>query len=262
MAVTPLDYPVSAANLGAGYTVQTDFATEIVAVGAVNAGETVAVGDVRVPADAAVSLAATADVLPLRAPSGLTTFPTLHGEGLVAGSTLSRSTRRSRSATSSSRRRAARHRFPVSFQLDIAGGTTSPGHADLQVTTPAASAPSCPPRSRSCRRSDRDDARPGHGRRHGGTSLTITGTGFRAGARVVIGPNIYYDGGANGCTVVDATTITLTTLATPGGTYDAVVIDETGVEGRKGSAFTPTPTCPRSPRSSRRAARPAAAPTS
>lgn len=78
---------------------------------------------------------------------------------------------------------------------------------------------------------------PGSGADTGGTALTITGTGFRAGARVVIGPNIYEDGEVDGCTVVNATTITLTTVATPVGTYDVVVIDETGVEGRSSDAF-------------------------
>jgi hypothetical protein len=72
----------------------------------------------------------------------------------------------------------------------------------------------------------------------GGTAVTVTGTGFRSGARVIIGENIYEDGVAGGCTVVNATTITLTTQPSSTGTYDVVVMDETGVEGRDTAAFT------------------------
>jgi hypothetical protein len=68
--------------------------------------------------------------------------------------------------------------------------------------------------------------------------VTIAGDVFNPGARVVIGPNIYVDGEPGGCTVVDASTITLTTTAMPPGTYDVVVIDQTGVEGRRYSEFT------------------------
>src|SRR5262249_13702505 len=64
------------------------------------------------------------------------------------------------------------------------------------------------------------------------------GSGFAAGNRVVLGDVVYADGQPGGCTVVDAATIRLTTAPTPGGTYDAVVIDASGVEGRAASAFT------------------------
>jgi hypothetical protein len=120
-------------------------------------------------------------------------------------------------------------------------GGTYPGHADLQFFSSggegsllAGAFEITPPDPTVT------DVSPSVGADVGGTAVTVTGTGFRAGARVVIGPNIYEDGEPDGCTVVNATTITLTTVATPGGVYDAVVIDETGVEGRDVAAFTST----------------------
>ena len=78
----------------------------------------------------------------------------------------------------------------------------------------------------------------------GGTPTTIAGEGFNPGARVVIGNRIYRDGEPGGCTVVSDTTITLTTAATVAGAQDVVVIDPTGVEGRRvaGFLFTEQPT--------------------
>jgi hypothetical protein len=79
---------------------------------------------------------------------------------------------------------------------------------------------------------------PGLGPKAGGSSMTLHGAGFRPGARVVVGDQIYVDGQPGGCTVVDETTISLITRATAPGTHDAVVIDATGVEGRAPDAFT------------------------
>jgi hypothetical protein len=81
------------------------------------------------------------------------------------------------------------------------------------------------------------DVDPDTGSHLGGTPVTITGTGFRAGARVVIGEHSYVDGDAQGATVVDANTITLTTVASQALLRDVVVIDETGIEARDDDAF-------------------------
>jgi hypothetical protein len=71
----------------------------------------------------------------------------------------------------------------------------------------------------------------------GGTSVAIHGSSFHSGARVVIGSHIYIDGAAGGCTVASDSLITLITAPQDPGTFDVVVIDSTGVEGRASGAF-------------------------
>jgi hypothetical protein len=71
----------------------------------------------------------------------------------------------------------------------------------------------------------------------GGATLTLGGRHFRSGARVLIGERIYVDGALGGCTVLDENTIQLTTVATPGGVWDVVVIDDSGLEGRIDDGF-------------------------
>jgi hypothetical protein len=71
----------------------------------------------------------------------------------------------------------------------------------------------------------------------GGTAVTLTGTGFLPGARVVIGDRIYRDGEPGGCVVVGPATITLTTLATEPGLHDVVVVDSSGLDGRLSDGF-------------------------
>jgi MYXO-CTERM domain-containing protein len=53
----------------------------------------------------------------------------------------------------------------------------------------------------------------------------------------VIGDVVYADGQPGGCTVIDPETIQLVTSATMEGLHDVVVIDPSGVEGRKNDAF-------------------------
>lgn len=223
----PLDFPVAAFNLSPGWSVQTDFQATVQGTFALGAGQDLDVGDVWVGADVALSLGRNSDELPLRciAGGGATTH-SLHGAGLVAGSSLSASdpdvvvTPTSWSGSL------------VLFEVIVPSGE-SPGHVDLTVTDPAgntsilpAAIEITPPNPVVTLVS------PNQGPTSGGTALTISGSNFRAGARVVIGNRIYPDGAPGGATVVDAGTITLTTAATLPGTFDVVVIDPSGVEGR------------------------------
>ncbi len=227
----PLDHPVSAANLGSGHTVQTDFESTIFGQYVVTAGQALAVGDLLVEADVALRLGGNADPYPLRATSGATTSHLLRGSGLTAGCTLEAS---DPTVTLSDFTWLTSQ---VQFDVDVPGGASA-GHFDVMVTNTLG--------DRSILTAPFEitgpspvvtTVAPASGSRNGGTAVTITGSNFAAGARVVIGPNIYVDGEIGGATVVDASTITLTTAAMPTGTYDVVAIDATGVEGRKLNAF-------------------------
>lgn len=80
---------------------------------------------------------------------------------------------------------------------------------------------------------------PTSGRTSGGNAVTITGTGFMAGAGVTIG-----GAAATGVTVVSATSITATTPAGTAGARDVVVTNADGQSGTLASGFTfvPPPT--------------------
>jgi hypothetical protein len=227
---TPLDVPVSNANLQAGHTVEVDFGSTVGGPVAVGAGQTIGFGDLLVGADVAVSLGSGGgDPLPVRAVRGVPTgFKTLLGSSL-AGVSLAASdpsvTVNVIGTTPNS----------VTFTVTAPGGAT-PGHVDLVATQvadvsilPAGIEITPPDPSVS-------SVVPSAGADVGGTALTITGTGFRAGARVVIGQGIYVDG--IDATVVGPNTITLATAATMTGNYDVVVIDPTGVEGRGTGAYS------------------------
>jgi acid phosphatase len=67
----------------------------------------------------------------------------------------------------------------------------------------------------------------------GGTSITITGTNFAAGATVTVGGTA-----ATGVIVNNSTTITATTPAHAAGTVDVVVTNSNGQSGSKTNAFT------------------------
>jgi len=69
----------------------------------------------------------------------------------------------------------------------------------------------------------------------GGTSVTISGTNFAAGASVTFGGSA-----ATGVIVNNSTTITATTPAHAAGAVDVVVINSNGQNGSKASAFTYT----------------------
>ena len=70
----------------------------------------------------------------------------------------------------------------------------------------------------------------------GGTSVTISGTGFAAGATVTFGGT-----NATGVVVNNSTTITATTPAHAAGAVDVVVTNSTGQSGTKTNAFTYNP---------------------
>jgi hypothetical protein len=73
---------------------------------------------------------------------------------------------------------------------------------------------------------------PANGPMAGGTVVTISGTGFRAGATVSIG-----GAAATGVTVVSATSINATTSAHACGTFNAVVTNSDGQSGTLTNAF-------------------------
>lgn len=228
---TPLDGPVSEANLGSGHTVETDFASTTLGNWSVAAGEDRSLPTQHVDADVALSLGRNNDEYPLRAAAGQTRSFSLRGVGLVAGCTLVASDPAlivdvtAWSGTTVS--------FQITTPID-----SPPGHADLQLENLAGEhafltgAIEITPRDPLLASVD-----PAQGTKHGGTQLTLHGARFVPGSRVVLGTQIYVDGETDGCTVVDATTITLTTLATPAGDTDVVVIDPSGDEGRLAAGF-------------------------
>lgn len=229
---TPLDYPVSNANLTTGHPVQTDFASTLGGTIAVAAGASIAYGDLLVDANTNTSLGRASDVLPLTAEVGTTSLFSLHGSGMSAACSLQPgdpSITVNPTFWSGSTQ--------VTFQVDVPSGHAL-GHVDLELVDAlggrsilVAALELVPPLPTV------NSVNPPAGTDVGGTALTITGTNFRAGDKVVIGPEIYTDGAPGGCTVVDPTTITLTTAATTSGAYDVVVIDATGIEGRAANAY-------------------------
>jgi MYXO-CTERM domain-containing protein len=229
---SPLDFPVSAANLGAGHTVQTDFESTALGSFTVGAGQWFGTGDLYVDPDVALSLGRNSDLFPMRCVAGSTRTYSLHGTGLVAGSTLT--------ASDPALTVVPTNWFTtqVTFQITTPLGS-SPGHADLTVTNSFGDT-SILPGALEITPPDPSvlSVSPSSGSKHGGTALTISGTSFQSGARVVIGSNIYVDGDPGGATVVDASTITLTTAPMATGAHDVVVIDASGAEGRKVDGFT------------------------
>jgi hypothetical protein len=240
---SPLDAPVSAGNLGAGSTIETDFeSTEFVSLEigggfTVIAGQSLSAGDLLVEDDVAIGLGTSTDDFPARCISGAITSLVLHGTGLAAGSTLVASdpdlTVNPTSWLNSQ----------VNFQVTVPPGTV-PGHVDL-IATNNSNERSILPAALEITPANPvvTTVSPSIGSRNGGTALTITGSNFTAGSRVIVGTRIYVDGAVGGATVVDPNTITLTTQATTAATYDVVVIGGTGVEGRKvsGYQFRPIP---------------------
>lgn len=233
---TPLEDPVSSANLTAGHVIHTDFEARVLGSIAATAGSSVSMGIELLDADVSVELGRVADDYPLRAVRGQGNALTVRGSGLVAGSSLTSS---DPSVTISG---VSWGTSSVSFTATPLVGA-APGHIDLMVSTPggedhilSAGVEITPPDPTVT------TVVPGVSSSKGGTDITITGTGFNPGALVVIGDQRYSDSGGT-CTVVDANTITLTTRATIAGTHDVVVIDSTGVEGRDPGAmlFTVVP---------------------
>lgn len=227
----PLEDPVSVSNLGAGWTVHTDFEPTDFGNVVVTAGQAHAIGDVLVDADVALSLGRNTDRYPLRCPDGEMSIHIARGSGLAAGSTLSSSD------PSITVNPVTWFGTQVSFNVTVPAGA-APGHADLIVTNAGGD------RSvlvAGIEVTPRDPSvlfvSPNQGQIEGGEAITITGTEFNPGARVVVGGEVYEDGEPGGCTVVNSTTITLTTRSSVAGISDVVVIDSSGVEGRKVDSF-------------------------
>ncbi len=229
----PLDFPVGEGNLGSGYSggIDTDFEPTIYgSTATITSTETIALGTLMVGADTTFSLGTASDRFPLRVIEGQSQTVVLHGTGLFTGSMLEASdpdlllgvptwfgTQVSVSVTVP----AGEPRGHVDLTATNAQGRISILPAALEVTPPTPGVTS---------------VAPGIGSRNGGTFVTLTGSEFGSGARVVIGDQIYTDGVS--ATVVDGSTITLTTTATVPGIHDVVVIDASGVEGRLVDGFT------------------------
>lgn len=228
--VDPLDQPVGPGNLGAGWTVETDFGSAWGGAVSVSAGATHDVGALWVPPAISAALGRNSDDYPLSCEIGATTLVMVRGNALYPGSFLSASdpTVVLGVPTWSGWR--------VQFQVTIPPGT-DPGHVDLEVITPTGELTILPAALELVPEDPQvTSVIPAEGTTSGGTDLVLQGGGFRAGARVVLGDVVYSDGA--GCTVVDSSTIHLTTTAAAQGARDVVVIDSTGVEGRRTSGFS------------------------
>jgi Matrixin/IPT/TIG domain len=228
---TPLDQPVTVANLSSGYVVQTDFEAKVLGSASPGTGATVNMGTLTVNADVAVELGRVADDYPLRTIAGQANALTVRGANLAAGSTLTASD--STVALSG----ISWNGSYVTFTATPTAGA-APGHVDLTVTTSGGDThilcgalEITPPDPAVT------NVSPALGDPDGGVAVTLTGTNFNPDARVVIGDRMYRDGIPNGCVVVNSTTITLTTKKTLPGVHDVVVIDDTGVEGRRVNGF-------------------------
>jgi hypothetical protein len=231
LVAVPLDSPVSSQNLSQGHTIVTDFQPIVGARVVVAAGASVDYGDLLVGNDVALTLGRNFDDFPLRAQSGATTPMTLHGIAMGVGAFLSASDARITISSVTFLGSTL-----VDFDVTVPVGA-EPGHVDLlldngQLAVLAGALEITPPDPTV------SAVTPPAGDPAGGVLLQIDGSDFRAGARVVIGDQLYEDGDGS-CTVVDDSTITLVTSATNEvGVFDVVVIDATGVEGRASSAFS------------------------
>jgi len=197
----------------------------------ITGGNSVAMGNLEVGDDVLLNLGKSSDRYPVRVIDGDTTTVTIRGTGLFTGATLVASDPDIVIVN------------PTWYGSQVVFGVTVPdgepiGHVDLTVTNssgdvsilPAALEITPPsPTVAGCV--------PAVGSINGGNDLSITGTEFHPGARVVIGDQIYTDGAPGGCVVVDSTSITLTTAATIAGVHDVVVIDSSGEEGRLDNGF-------------------------
>ena len=229
---SPLGEPVSAANLGEGWDIDTDFQSTILGLATVD-GEQVDMDEVLVDADASVNLGRASDDYPMRVIIGEDTSLNIRGTSLAAGGSLTCSDPLVDVELLSALG------ILVQVTLTVPEGAT-PGHVDLMFTTVegdrsilTGGIELTPPDP------SVDIVSPASGTNDGGAALILAGSGFRAGDRVVIGDSLYEDG-VGGCEVVDSETITLTTVAMIGGLHDVVVIDPSGVEGRLVSGYRAT----------------------
>jgi hypothetical protein len=227
---SPLDQPVSGANLTSNHTVHTDFQSTPLGTVVVPDVEDVAIGSRTVYGDAALSLGRSSDVFPVRCVSGATRVVTIRGSALSSTCTLSASD------PSIVLGAPAWGASMVQVPVTVPAGTPS-GHFDLTVTNAAGDRATLvsgleitPPDPVIT------SVTPGSASVHGGTELEITGANFRPGSRVVIGLWTYVDGVS--CTVESASTIRLVTAETQVGPCHVVVMDGSGIEGRAANAVT------------------------
>lgn len=229
--VDPLDQPVSSSNLGGGQVIVTNFESKVLGTISATVGQEVSIGTHSVGGDVAIQMGRVADDYPLRAVRGAVNDMVVRGTGLVAGSSLTSSD------PGIAIQNVSWNATYVTFDAVVPGGTAL-GHVDLIATNPQGETdflvggveitPPDPVVS---------GVSPSSGEAGGGTLVTILGSNFRSGARVVVGNRVYRDGDLGGCVVADANTITLTTSQTIAGNHDVVVIDPTGVEGRRTDSF-------------------------
>lgn len=229
----PLDAPVDEGNLGAGYAgrIETDFEPRVYPAPAeITGAEEVPMGTLRVGADVALNLGRSSDRFPFRVVDGGSRTVTIRGTGLFPGSTIQASDPDLILGT------PMWFGSQVSLQVTVPDGE-APGHVDL-IVTDATGAVSVLPAALEITPPSPTviDVSPSVGGLSGGTPVTISGTNFNPGARIVIGDQIYVDG-VGGTNVVDPFTITLTTRPTTSGMHDVVVIDATGEEGRQHPGF-------------------------
>ncbi|HED67123.1 MAG TPA: matrixin family metalloprotease, partial [Planctomycetes bacterium] len=224
------DAPVDASNIS-GYTIQTDFEAAVYPTTAtITTTEAVGMGTLLVGADVSFNLGTNIDRFPLRAVAGKSQTLVVRGNGLLSSSTLEASDPDLIIGT------PMWFGSSVSFQLTVPPGEL-PGHVDLIATSPTGEVSILPagieitPPTPTV-----TDVIPSTGAAAGGTPVTVKGTDFMPGSRVVIGNQIYIDG-VGGTSVVDPQTITLTTQAMVTGLHDLVVVDASGVEGRRPGAF-------------------------
>ncbi len=229
--VDPLDQPVSSSNLGGGQAIYTNFESKVLGTIAATQGQVAGMGTHTVGDDVSIQLGRVADDYPIRGVRGTVNNMIVRGSGLVAGSTLECSD------PGIAIQNLSWNATFVTFEAVIPAGTPL-GHADLIVTNPSGDTDFLvggiqitPPDPQVT------GVSPALGDAEGGTAVTITGSNFRSGLRVVVGNRIYRDGDTGGCVVQDSSTITLTTDDTIAGNHDVVVIDPTGVEGRRTNSF-------------------------
>ena len=228
--VDPLDQPVSASNLGGGWTIQTDFGSAHSGNVTVSAGETHDIGTLFVPPSTGTSLGRNSDDYPLACEIGETTLVMVRGTALFPGTLLSSSDPTLVIGEPNW------NGWSVTFQVTVPPGSLT-GHVDLEVLSSMGELSILPaaleltPKAPSV-----TNVIPAVGTTVGGTDLLIQGAEFRSGARVVIGDVVYSDG--EGCAVLDDSTIQLTTVAGVVGTRDVVVIDPAGVEGRRVGGYS------------------------
>lgn len=228
----PLDQPVSAINLSSWYTIQTNFGATQLGQVAVTGNSTASIGGHTALPNTSLSLGRSYDDFPQRVIMGQTTTHLLRGAGLVPGSTLEASD--PTVVVTPTVWNGTSVQFQVACLADV-----PLGHFDLTVTDPLGNleilvgglevTPPNPTVS---------TVSPSAAIGTGGVAISISGTDFRPGCRVIVGDQIYEEGQPEGAILVSPTSLRFLLRPTIGGIHDVVVMDRSGVEGRKANGFT------------------------